>query len=61
MKKTAFTVYRALLGYSGQSMTEYLIVVFLISFAVLQSVQTFGTALNAAFLQAINNIAISIK
>jgi len=45
----------------GQSMTEYLLVVFLVSFAVFQAVDTFGKALNVAFLQAINNIAVNIR
>ena len=42
-------------------MTEYLLVVFLVSFAVFQAVDTFGKALNVAFLQAINNIAVNIR
>ena len=42
-------------------MTEYLLVVFLISFAVFEAVKTFGIALNAAFSQAIINIAVNIK
>ncbi|HAX61391.1 MAG TPA: hypothetical protein DCX95_02370 [Elusimicrobia bacterium] len=47
--------------HGGQAMTEYLLVVFLISFAVFQAVDTFGKVINVAFLQAINNIAVSIK
>jgi len=60
--KKLFTIYYSLFTVSrGQSMTEYLLVVFLISLAVLQAVQTFGKALNVAFAQAINNVAINIR
>ena len=45
----------------GQSMTEYLLVVFLIFVAVFEAVRTFGIALNAAFAQAIINIAVNIR
>jgi len=53
--------YKLQITNKGQSMTEYLLVVFLISFAVFQAVDTFGKAINIAFLQAINNIAVNIK
>lgn len=45
----------------GQSMAEYILVVFLVTLAVLQAVQVFGRALDLAFLQAINNITLNIK
>ncbi|MFA5779861.1 MAG: hypothetical protein WC947_06965 [Elusimicrobiota bacterium] len=55
------TNYKLQITNKGQSMTEYLLVVFLVSFAVFQAVDTFGKAINVAFLQAINNIAVNIK
>ena len=61
IKKLLPTFYFLLPDSEGQSMTEYLLVVFLVSFAVFQAVDTFGKALNVAFLQAINNIAINIR
>jgi len=45
----------------GQSMTEYLLVVFLISYVVFDMVRLFGDALNTAFRLAIINIAINIR
>ena len=45
----------------GQSMVEYLLVVFLISLAVFQTVNIFRDAMNVAFVQAIINITQSIK
>lgn len=53
--------YKLQITNKGQSMTEYILVVLLVSLTVFQAVRTFGVALDLAFLQAINNIAINIK
>ncbi|MEW6557895.1 MAG: hypothetical protein AB1349_11180 [Elusimicrobiota bacterium] len=61
IKKLLPTPYSLLTVSKGQSMTEYILLVLLVSLAVYEAVKTFGTALDVAFLQAINNIAFNIK
>jgi len=45
----------------GQSLVEYILVVFLVSFWVLKIAQAFGLVLDGAFVLAIYNIAYSCK
>lgn len=46
---------------NGQSMVEYILIIFLIVIISLGAVQLFGKALDLAFLQAIDNITVNMK